>query len=179
MAPSLRKFDCESVRDIAPALSDLYAEVYAEPPYFEGAEQVREFQARFEEHRREPAFRLTSMWQAELLIGYLYGFRVGVASPLWDSLLIRPAGNGSELPPRRPTAHISELLVRAGFRRQGMARRLHDTFVSERQESQVALLAHPQAGPAQVAYAAWGWKKVGYGRPFPGAADYETLMLFL
>ncbi|MFY1672205.1 hypothetical protein ACN27G_19925 [Plantactinospora sp. WMMB334] len=186
MADSLRTYDREAVGEIVPALTELYAEVYAEPPYHEGAEQVRDFQVRFAEHRGEPAFRLAAVWQGELLIGYLYGFRLEVDSPLWDDLLIRPAGGlvrpaggRTDPPARQPTAYVSELLVRAGSRRRGVARRLHDTFVAERREGRVALLAHPKAGPAQAAYSAWGWKRVGYGRPFPGAGEYDTLMLFL
>ncbi|MGI5148632.1 GNAT family N-acetyltransferase [Plantactinospora sp. CA-294935] len=179
MAVSLRRDDRVSVGEIVPALDELYAEVYAEPPYHEGLEEVRAFQDRLADHRHEPGFRLASMWQGDQLIGFLYGFRLEVDAPLWDSLLIRSAGERAESPPLQLTAYVSELLVRAGFRRQGVARRLHDAFMSERPESQVALLAHPEAGPAQAAYAAWGWKRVGYGRPFPGGSEYETLMLFL
>lgn len=179
MAPVLEKFDRDSVDDLTPALADLYAEVYAEPPYLEGPEHVREFRLRLAEQRAQPAFRLTAMFDAGQLVGYLYGFRIDTDSVMWDTLLVRPATAGSDPPPRRPTAYVSELLVRADHRRQGVARRLHDAFLTERRESQAALLAHPDATAAQVAYSAWGWKKVGYGQPFPGAPAYETLMLFL
>lgn len=179
MAPLLRRFDSGSVDDLVPALADLYAEVYAEPPYFEGPEEVREFRARFAAQRREPAFLLTAEFDAGRLLGYLYGFRVDTDAQMWDTLLIRTAGSWSGQPLRRPTAYVSELLVRADARRRGVARRLHDAFLAERAERQAALLAHPAATAAQAAYSAWGWKKVGYGRPFPGPPDYETLLLFL
>lgn len=177
MVAVLATFDRESVTDLVPALRDLYAEVYAEPPYFEGPEHVEQFLTRFAGHRREPAFRLAGMFDDGQLIGYLYGFGIDVDSPEWDTLLIRTSGAGSDLPLRRPTALVCELLVRAGHRRLGVARRLHDAFVADRREPQAALLAHPEATAAQTAYSTWGWRKVGYGRPFPGAPEYETLML--
>lgn len=63
------------------------------------------------------------------------------------------------------TFAISEIMVRKRWRRQGVARALHDELLADVDRERATLLAEPDNGPAQAAYAAWGWKKVAELRP--------------
>ncbi len=78
----------------------------------------------------------------------------------------------------RRTVAISEILVREPWRRQHVARRLHDIFLSGRSEERATLLVEPDNGPAQAAYAGWGWRKVAQLRPgWASAPLYDVLVL--
>ena len=56
-----KDFDTDQVSFIIPRLRDLYAKVYAEPPYYEGPAEVANFVTRFEDQRRKVGFSLASM----------------------------------------------------------------------------------------------------------------------
>ncbi len=174
---SFRDFGPAEVTAIVSHLRDLYAQVYAEPPYYEGPDDVADFVTRFAEQRREVGFRLTSGWSDGQLVGYLYGFTLDPRRDWWKTLLLHACPGESIEQLRKPTAFISELLVRADVRRRGIGRTLHRRFLASRTEQQALLLAHPDAHAARTAYSRWGWHKVGYGEPFPGAGSYETLVL--
>lgn len=173
-----KDFDTDQVSFIIPRLRDLYAKVYAEPPYYEGPAEVANFATRFEDQRREVGFSLASCWSDRQLLGYLYGFTLTPERGWWNSLLTRVCAGKSVKEFRKGTAFVSELLVRADVRRHGIGRTLHDRFLAPRAEGQALLLVHPNAHAGRIAYAKWGWRKVGYGVPFPGAGSYETLVLF-
>lgn len=160
----------DQVPPIAAQLRDLYAAVYAEPPYHETESDVAEFEARLlPTELEEPSFLLVAAWDQDRLAGYLYGYAINRASPLWPEFF-----PSSDQDP--PVAYVSELLVGAGYRGKGMARALHDRFLATRGESTAALFAHPDAIPAQTAYRRWGWHRTGTGRPWPGARQYDTLI---
>jgi hypothetical protein len=173
-----KDFDTDQVSFIISRLHDLYAKVYAEPPYYEGPAEVANFVTRFEDQRREVGFSLASCWSDRQLLGYLYGFTLTPECGWWNSVLTRVCSGRSFEEVRKRTAFISELLVRADVRTHGIGRTLHDRFLASRAESQALLLVHPNAHVGRIAYAKWGWRKVGYGVPFPGAGSYETLVLF-
>lgn len=164
------------IAGIAQDLQALYANVYAEPPYYETESDVRDFAARLTSQLREPSFLLVAAWDKDCLAGYLYGFTIDRNSTRWATTFLSTDHSQQPHDLTGPMVFVSELLVAAGYRGQGIARALHDRFLAARTEQEAVLLAHPDAAPAQYAYRRWGWYRVGAGRPFPGAPLYDTLM---
>jgi len=163
---------------LADHLVELYRVVYAEPPYFERAADVLEFTRRLDRQVAEPGFALVAGWSGQELVGYVFGFTLTARSTVWETILT----SGGQLPAAGSAAgpaYVSELLVRSNWRRQGVGRSLLDRFLADRGESHAILLAHPDAAAAQAAYARWGWREIGWGRPFPHSPRYLTLLLAL
>jgi ribosomal protein S18 acetylase RimI-like enzyme len=70
--------------------------------------------------------------------------------------------------------------VRASWRRQGIARALHDLILANRPEERATLTVLPAAAPAQNAFRAWGWRKVARTRdPRPGSPVADVLVTML
>jgi hypothetical protein len=59
---------------------------------------------------------------------------------------------------------LTQLLVRASWRRQGIAASLHDRILAGRPEERATLTVAPGAGAAQAALRKWGWRKVARTR---------------
>jgi ribosomal protein S18 acetylase RimI-like enzyme len=70
---------------------------------------------------------------------------------------------------------LMEFAVLAGWRRHGIGRALHDALLHDRKEAAAILTVREDAGPAQAAYHAWGWTKVGH-RPREGTPGYDVLI---
>jgi hypothetical protein len=68
-------------------LAALYARVFAEPPYWEGPEQVREFVTSYTQDTAKPGFAVVTAHEDETLVGFAYG----AARP--------PAGGGADATP--------------------------------------------------------------------------------
>src|SRR6202012_4687320 len=68
------------------------------------------------------------------------------------------------------TFALTELLVRASWRRQGIGRELHGLLLDGRPEERATLTVPPGAGAAQAAFRSWGWREGARGRG-DGAAD--------
>src|SRR5258708_4452411 len=71
------KFDLLDGAGAAPlvdAIRDLYAEVYAEPPYYESEEDVARFVGRFTEDEQRVGFSLSIASNDDELIGAAYGW---------------------------------------------------------------------------------------------------------
>jgi GNAT superfamily N-acetyltransferase len=88
-----------------------------------------------------------------------------------------PADVTTEHPGR--TFALTELLVRASWRRQGIATALHDLLLAGRPEERATLMVLPAAAPAQGALRAWGWRKIARTRPEPGSPTCDVLILAL
>jgi len=78
------------------------------------------------------------------------------------------------------TFALVELLVRASWRRQGIAETLHDLILADRPEERATLTVRPTATPAQHALRKWGWRKVARTRDDgPGSPVSDVLIISL
>jgi GNAT superfamily N-acetyltransferase len=141
-------------------LRDLYAEVYAEPPYCEGPTHVAQFVRWLTDEIDKPGFTVAmARSRAGGLAGAAYGFTL-------------PAGEWMEPAATEPPAHIrnvpkfniAEWMVSAAYRCHGIGRHLLDLLLAGRTEPWAVLASNPAAAARQI-YERWGWKQ--YGRIAP------------
>ena len=174
------RVDCHSLTGAA-ALSaidvvqEIYADIYAEPPYCEGPADVKEFVEGWPRRVGQAGFRLVLARCGDGLAGFTFGHQLLPGTHWWKGATTHfPDDLTKEFPGR--TFVIIELAVRKECRRRGVGRALHDALLSEKTEERVTLLARPEAEPAQRAYRSWGYRHVGQIRPFPGGPLYGSLL---
>jgi ribosomal protein S18 acetylase RimI-like enzyme len=157
-------------------LSPVFAEVYSEPPYLMGDEELALFRDRFQTQRNQQGFSLVTARAGAGLIGFVFGVTLLPTTTWWSRLLSPlPPDLTAEWPGR--TFAMIELVVLAPWRRRGIARTMHDILLSDRTEERATLTARPEAAAAQAAYASWGWQKVGHKtNPLPGNPLYDILV---
>jgi GNAT superfamily N-acetyltransferase len=144
-------------------LAGLYAEVYAEPPYEWGEDHVALFRERFEVQRRQAGFRLVTARADGQLVGLAFGVTLLPTTPWWQNLVVPlPEEITTERPGR--TFAVVEMLVRAPWRRQHIAQKMHQLLLQDRPEERATLTVLPEAEPAKAAYRQWGWQTVGRKR---------------
>jgi len=142
----------------ADELQALHAEVYADPPYRRDDDAAL-FADRFRVQRRQPGFVLAEARHGGYLVGYASGMPLRGSTSWWRALTTPlPDEVTAEHPGR--TFALVELLVRAPWRRQGIAHALHDLLLRNRPEERATLTVWPTATAAQNAFQKWGWRKV-------------------
>jgi GNAT superfamily N-acetyltransferase len=155
-------------------LQALHAEVYAD-------DDAGRFARRFRVQGRQPGFVLAEARSGGYLVGYAAGMPLrpatswwrGLTAPLPDEITAEHSGR---------TFALVELLVRASWRRQGIARTLHDLILAGRPEERATLTVPPTAAAAQHALRNWGWRRVGRTRDpdnpeDPGSPVSEVLVI--
>jgi GNAT superfamily N-acetyltransferase len=159
-------------------LEALHAEVYADPPYRRKRDAAL-FADRFRVQRRQPGFVLAEARHGGYLVGYASGMPLRPSTSWWRGLTTSlPEAITTEHPGR--TFALTDLLVRASWRRQGIARSLHDLILAGRPEERATLTVLPAATPAQNAFAQWGWRKVARTcDPGPGSSVSDVLVITL
>jgi GNAT superfamily N-acetyltransferase len=190
----LKRYDASGARANRAALVAVYAEVYAaqlDNPFY----SVERFGERFEGQTARPGFALVTAHSAvqedgaasngtgaaggfDDLLGYAYGMPLAPTTLWWDGLL-DPLSAELLVEDGTRTFAINEIMVRAPWRRRGIAKRLHDALLADRQEKRATLLVDPSNAPARAAYASWGWIDLTTIRPFPDAPVYQSLLLDL
>jgi GNAT superfamily N-acetyltransferase len=168
--------DGKQAAEHAGDLRQLAAEVYADAPYEWDDEQDRRFAGRLRVQRRQPGFRLAQARNGDYLVGYASGMPLRPSTSWWRDLTTPlPADLTTEHPGR--TFALTELLVRAPWRRQGIGYDLHDLLLRGRPEERATATVLPAAAPAQGAFRAWGWRKVARKRdPQPGSPLLDVLV---
>jgi hypothetical protein len=81
----------------------------------------------------------------------------------WKDLTTRLPGEVTTEHPGRTFA-LTELLVRASRRRQGIAGSLHDLILGGRPEERATMVVPPGATAAQQALREWGWSRIARTR---------------
>ena len=109
--------------------------------------------------RRQPGFALAEARHGGYLVGYASGMPLRPSTSWWRDLT-------APLPPEVTAEHagrtfaVTELLVRASWRRQGIGRELHELLLAGRPEERATLTLPPGASAAQAAFRSWGWRKI-------------------
>ena len=163
-------------------IAALHAEIHTGPPYQPNVDNGNKlFAARFRVLRRQPGFVLATAWHGGYLVGYATGIPLRPSTSWWRGLTTAvPAGITDEHPGR--TFALTDLAVRASWRRQGIGRALHDLIMDGRDEERATAAVLPAATAAQQAFQQWGWHKVARsedprpGPPAPGAQIFDILV---
>lgn len=142
-----------------PELAELYAAVFSEPPYNEGAEHVGRFKRWFRRETNQPGFRLVRAFSNDLLVGMAHGFTMP-AGEWWDDAV---AVVDTEIVDVNKFA-VMEWAVASAYRRRGIGTQLMTELLRDRPEPRATLCANPQA-PAHDLYLAAGWEVIGVARP--------------
>ncbi len=144
-----------------------------------GRDEDRSFADRFRVMRRQPGFVLAEARHGGYLVGYAFGMPLRPSTSWWRYLTTPlPDEVTTEHPGR--TFALVELLVRASWRRQGIAGTLHDLILENRPEERATLTVPPTAAPAQQAFRKWGWRKVARTRDAePGSPVSDVLITTL
>lgn len=143
-------------------LQVLHAEVYTDPPYRQ-RDDAGLFGQRFRVRRRQPGFVLAEARHGGYLVGYAAGMPLRPSTDWWRELTTPlPDEITAEHPGR--TFALTDLAVRASWRRQGIARALVDLVLAGRGEERATATVLPGAAAAQQAFLAWGWHKVARTR---------------
>lgn len=163
--------------ELRPPLLDVYAEVYADrlaDPFF----SLPRYWERVEAYASRNGFGVAMGRLDGEVIGYAMGFTLPEGS-LWWRGLVEKVDPALLVEDGRRTFAISEIMVRAPWRRLGHARALHDALLRERTEERATLLVLPDNAPAQAAYRSWGWRRVGGVKPFDDSPTYDAMLLEL
>ncbi|MGW5648230.1 GNAT family N-acetyltransferase [Saccharopolyspora sp. NPDC003752] len=172
-----RRVPVEEAGQLGDELGEIYREVFSERPYQYGDEHVRLFKDRFAvQHQRPGAGLVVARDSTGEMAGFSFGLTMPPKASWWTDLTTEVEPGMTDEPPGR-TFVLIELLVRRPWRRAGVAARLHDLLLEDRPEERATLTVQPAAGPAQHAYANWGWKKVAQKRnPLPGSPIFDVLI---
>jgi GNAT superfamily N-acetyltransferase len=154
-------------------LQALHREVYGE------ADHGALFAGRLQVWRRQQGFGLAEARHGDYLVGFAAGMPLRPSTSWWKDLTTPvPAEVTTEHPGR--TFALTELLVRAPWRRQGIGESLHDLILDGRPEERATLTVPPGAIAAQRALRKWGWRKVARTHgPDPGSPALDVLVTVL
>lgn len=136
-------------------LAEVYRHVFAEPPYNEGDEQVREFIDNYAKQAEQPGFQLVTAREDGRLVGFAYGS----AQPpgwWWRYCDTQPA----EQLEQAAKFAVFEWAVLADHRGQGIGRALLDLLLTGRPEPWATLTVNPAVNAYRI-YQRTGWSQVG------------------
>jgi GNAT superfamily N-acetyltransferase len=156
-------------------LRAVHDEVCADPPYRRSADGS---ERRLRVQARQPGYALAEARHGDYLVGYAAGMPLRPSTSWWRGLTTSLADDVTAEHPGRTFA-VTDLLVRASWRRQGIGASLHGLLLGGRDEERATVTVRPAAGAAQQAFQSWGWRKTGRTRDpdLPDAPVCDVLLL--
>jgi hypothetical protein len=154
-------------------LQDVHREVYGE------ADQEALFAGQLRVWPRQPGFVMAEARHSDYLVGFATGMPLRPSTSWWKDLTAPlPAEVTTEHPGR--TFALTELLVRAPWRRQGIAGSLHDLILDGRPEERATLAVLPGGDIGAVGLPEVGWSRVARTRgPQHGSPVLDVLVIGL
>lgn len=172
---TLTVYGTDTSLDQRSTVGDLYAEVYAEPPYHEGPTEAADFTSGWSRTIDQRNFRLVVARRAGEPVGFAFGLQLRARTKWWHGAVTPlPDEITAEYPGR--TFAIIEIAVRRPYRQRGVGRLLHTHLTAGLSEERITLLVRREAPVPQRAYCSWGYQPVGQIQPFPGGPVYDAMI---
>jgi GNAT superfamily N-acetyltransferase len=173
----LRHYDADQAADLRPLLLEVYAEVYDKAAQSDPFASVDRFAAGLDGWSSRPGWSCVVGYDQGQAVGYAYGAPLPEGARWWGGLLTVVTDDVVAETGTRTYA-LSELMVRAPWRKTGVSRRLHDALLSERTEERATLLVDQTHPRVHALYVSWGWQTLGDLRPrLPDAPLFHAMLL--
>lgn len=160
----LNRFVHADLAQIRQTLLDVHDDAYA-------AEMDDEFHQRFawfvDHWGGHPGFVCVIAYDGDEPAGFSYGAPSNPGREWWRDYL-DPAPNPST------TFAVSELMVIPKWRKTGIAQRLHEALLADRDEALAVLLVDNTHPRVQALYESWHYRKVGERQPFPDSPSTQS-----
>ncbi|MFJ7258384.1 GNAT family N-acetyltransferase [Streptomyces sp. NPDC098085] len=152
----LRHYTTHEADYLRPLLLDVYAEVYAKAAETDPFCAVDRFAEGLDIWSARPGWSCVIGYDSGQPVGYTYGAPLPPSGSRWWGGLLTdvPADTVAETGTR--TYALSELMVRAPWRKTGTARRLHDALLAGRPEERATLLVDQDHPKVHTLYQSWG-----------------------
>jgi ribosomal protein S18 acetylase RimI-like enzyme len=178
----LVRYTHETAEEFFGVATEIHAEIYSEPLF--GNHQFfseSAFRQGYSMALGQPRFELLAAKLGGREVGYMYGYALRPEAGWWDGVEWSETMLASRLDDYTRedgsrTVVIPEILVKSSWRRMGVARSMHDEFLSHRSEQRAGLLVLPNNLAAKSAYLKWGWSTIGMVRRVPEAPLYECMV---
>jgi GNAT superfamily N-acetyltransferase len=157
------------------AVKDLYVEAFFPAPHNQGPVQLERMAESWPGRLSAPGFRLVVAEHKDKPIGCIYGHQLAASTKWWHGAL-DPISEEVTREFEGRTLGVIDMMVRAEWRRHGVAQALHSHFLVDRAEERATLLVDPINTPARGAYVKWGYHVVGRIQPFPDMPKFEAMV---
>lgn len=161
----VRRFTHADLPAIRQALIDVHADAYTDA-------MDHEFNQRFpwfvDHWGGNPEFDCVIAFDGDSPVGFAYGAPASAHREWWREHM--------EAPPRSRTFAYSELAVRTGYRKTGLAQHLTRELLDARAEDLAVLLVDTEHPRVQALYESWGFSKVGERQPFPDSPLFAVML---
>ncbi|MGP4052948.1 GNAT family N-acetyltransferase [Streptomyces sp. 2A115] len=164
----LRPFRHENLpEDFRQMLIDVHADAYAD----QMDDPFHQRFAWFVDHwTGMDGFSCVVAYDADEPVGFAYGAPLAPGREWRRSTDYVPSNGYST------TYAVSEVMVRPGWRKQGISERLHEALLKERAEDLAVLLVDVTHPKVQALYASWGYIKAGEQQPFADSPVYAVML---
>ncbi|WP_329020833.1 GNAT family N-acetyltransferase [Streptomyces sp. NBC_01601] len=170
----LHRYGIDQLEQIRPTLVALYAEVYAADIEKDEFFSVERFVERLAGHART-GWEAVVAYEGGEAAGYAYASALSANTGWWVNML-EPLPEEETRENGERTMALYELMVRAPWRKTGLAERIHEELLTGRAEERVTLLVDPEHPKVKALYESWGYRDIGGQQPFPDAPIYATMV---
>jgi GNAT superfamily N-acetyltransferase len=168
--------------DLLPVVVDVYRDGFADDEPAELEQGIDWLTDAWPRRITTPGFRLVTATIGQTstsaaTVGAVYGHQLLPITKWWDEADPPPP---AEITTERPgrTFAIIDMMVRGGWRRLGIAGRMHTLLLASGAEERSTLLVEPSNVAALAAYDSWGYDQVTTIQPaaFPDSPAFAALI---
>lgn len=163
----LRSVAPDEVPALAPALREVYAEAFAQPPYRTPPAAADAWVAALPVHAARPGFRMVVAELAGRLAGFAYGYATS-AGQWWHDAIAAALGPHARAAWLDDAFEVVELAVHPAFQGEGVGGAVHDALLDALPHPTAILSTLDADTPAVRLYEKRGWRTLMDGFRFEG-----------